>query len=218
MKTTNIFTKTILRVAMLAVMAGLAGCGGDDDKSDTHLCLVLFIIPAQCSSGATAPVQQPILAESPTAQAGTDKGANNAIDSRPVILNQVDEFEQNNTLDNANIVQFLSASYDNAVAIEISGSVEQPTDAADFFIFTPERSAQYDIYLCGASCDEVVEDDAVYIMIYDQFQTTIDGTPVGTLAEQTVTAELSAGLAYYVEVHGYNTGPMDYPYQLVIKD
>jgi hypothetical protein len=218
MKTTNLFTKTIFQVAMLAVMAGLAGCGSDDDKPDTQLCLLLFIIPVQCSTGSTAPAQQPIMTQSTTAQAGNDNGAYSAIDSRPVVTNQVDEFEQNNTLDNANIVQFLSASHDNAVAIEISGSVEQPTDAADFFIFTPERSAQYDLYLCGESCDEAVEDDAVYIMIYDQFQTTIDGTPVGTLAEQTVTAELSAGLAYYVEVHGYNTGPIDYSYQLVIKD
>lgn len=217
MNATNILTKTILRFALLTMLVGLAGCGGDD-KEETQLCLVLLIIPVQCSSGTTAPAQQPILAQSPTAQAGSEKGANGIEDSRPVVINQIDEFEQNNTLDNANVVQFLSASYDNAVGIEISGSVAQQADAADFFIFTPDRSAQYDIYVCGENCDEVVEDDAVYIMIYDQFQTTIDSTPVGTIAEQTVTAELTAGLAYYVEVSGYNTGPVAYPYQLLIKD
>lgn len=216
--TKTIFTKTILQVAMLAMMTGLAGCGGDDEKSTTQLCLVLLIIPVPCSSGSTAPSQQPILAQTPTAPAGTGQVTSNADDLRPAVINQIDEFEQNNTLDNANVVQFPSASYDNAVAIDINGSVEQQADTADFFIFTPDRSAQYDVYLCGETCDDVVEDDAVYIMIYDQSQTTIDSTPVGTREEQTVTAELTAGLAYYVEVHGYNTGPMAYPYQLVIKD
>ena len=40
-------------------------------------------------------------------------------------------------------------------------------------------------------------------MIYDQNQTTIASTPVGTMARQEFTVELAAGLAYYIEVNGY---------------
>jgi len=47
-------------------------------------------------------------------------------------------------------------------------------------------------------------------------ETTIVSTPVGTVAEQVFSAELTAGLAYYVEVHGYSTASMSYAYQLVI--
>jgi hypothetical protein len=36
--------------------------------------------------------------------------------------------------------------------------------------------------------------------------------------EQRLVVELTAGLAYYVEVNGYNTASMRYDYKLVIID
>jgi len=218
MKTTNLLTKTMIQVVMLTMLFGLTACGSDDEKPKTQLCLVLLIIPVSCSSGSSAPDVQPISTQSQAATAGIESGTNSKSDVRPVVTNQFDEFEGNNTLDNANIVQFLSAPLDTAVGIEISGTVYESDDVADFFIFTPDRTADYGIYLCADTCDEFVEDDAVYVMIYDQSQTTIASTPIGTIAEQMISAELTAGLAYYVEVHGYNTGPMSYSYQLAITD
>ena len=224
MDTTNSFTKTILRVAMLAMMAGLAGCG-DDDKETTQICLVLLILPVPCSAGtASTPSPEPTPAPPPAStgeetntSGGNDTGGNNT-GPRPLTINRTTEFEPNSTLDNANVVQFLTAPLTHSVGIDISGSVQESVDDSDFFIFTPDRSDRHAIYLCAETCGQFLEDDSVHIMLYDQSQTTIVGTPVGTIVEQVVSAELTAGLAYYVEVRGHNTGATPYTYQLVIID
>ena len=58
----------------------------------------------------------------------------------------------------------------------------------------------------------------MYIAVYDQSQTTIASTPIGTVARQIFTVDLTAGLAYYVEINGYNTGPDSFAYKLVVVD
>ena len=42
--------------------------------------------------------------------------------------------------------------------------------------------------------------------------------PIGTIAEQIFTVDLTAGLAYYVEINGYNTGPDSFAYKLIVVD
>ncbi len=54
-------------------------------------------------------------------------------------------------------------------------------------------------------------------MIYDQNQTTIASTPVGTIARQEFAVDLTAGFAYYVEVNGYAAADR-YDYQLAIAN
>lgn len=227
MEHTNTWMKTTLQVALLALLTTLAGCGGGDDP-EPKLCLVLFVIPVPCSAGTPSspppPTQTPPPATTPPPSTGssgeteTSGGTASGSSGRTAVVNHVNEFEPNNTLDNANVVQFPTAPLDSSVVLDIIGSVQETDDPADFFIFTPDRSDTHGIYLCAETCDELVEDDAVYIMLYDQNQTTIASTPVGTVSEQLLVAELTAGLAYYVEVHGYNTGPVAYDYQLVIID
>ncbi len=72
--------------------------------------------------------------------------------------------------------------------------------------------------ICTESCAGTLQDDAVYIMIYDQNQTTIASTSVGSIVPQELAANLTSGLAYYVQVQGYNTGQGRYDYRLVIVD
>jgi hypothetical protein len=55
-------------------------------------------------------------------------------------------------------------------------------------------------------------------MVYDQSQSTVAGTPVGSIETQHLGIDLVAGLAYYVEVNGYNTGSTGEDYRLVIID
>jgi hypothetical protein len=163
----------------------------------------LFICAA-ASTGSEAPDQAPN-------PAGYSGEAGKAATS--VTTAQVDEYEPNNVLNNANIVTLASGSQN----VEFRGSVQSTDDVADHFVFTPNRSGSYRIYLCADTCDDSLNDDASYIMLYDQNQTTIAGTPVGTIVPQEIEADLTAGLAYYVEVNGYNAGADDYSYRLVVS-
>jgi hypothetical protein len=128
------------------------------------------------------------------------------------------EYEPNSTLDNANPVSFRSAAPDEHIGIEITGTVDQANDAADFFIFTPPRTGHFLVYLCADTCAETLQSDAVYLMVYDQSQTTMTSTPVGAVETQHLGVDLVAGLAYYVEVNGYNSGAATADYRLIIID
>jgi hypothetical protein len=63
---------------------------------------------------------------------------------------------------------------------------------------------------------ETLHSDEVYLMVYDQSQSTLAGTAVGAFEAQSLGVDLVAGLAYYVEVNGYNAGPTKKDYKLVI--
>ncbi len=123
------------------------------------------------------------------------------------------DYEPNNTLLNANQVSFGSGP-----GLRINGSVTGDTDPADFFVFSPHRTDRYSVYLCADICTRFLQTDSVYIMIYDQSHTTIASTPVGTVSEQVLSVDLAEGLAYYVEVNGYNTGVNMFDYAMIITD
>ncbi len=71
--------------------------------------------------------------------------------------------------------------------------------------------------LGGCGGNDKKKEDAVYVMLFDQTQTTIAGTPVGVAEDQAIDVELTAGLAYYVEVNGYNVEGYRYDYQLAVS-
>lgn len=209
-------------IAAIAMLPFLAACGDGDDGDDVGtgsdngggsstgcnllqniVSLLLFgdVCNASGSSGGGA---------------SGGSGSSGSGGTRPARIDDFSEYEPNSSLDIANVIQLPVVSGDTASGIDITGSVQETQDPADFFIFTPARSGTYLVYLCATSCTDIVVDDQVYLMAYDQSQTTIAGTPVGTMATQQFAVELSAGLAYYVAIHGYDTGPQPYPYRLVI--
>lgn len=240
--TTKLKTAWITAIAMLPL---LVACGGGDgeqaaapagnvagsntsDNGSDQTChlLFLFILGDVCvdnssgssgSSGSTDPLGGPGdigLGDN----TGGDDGTTSSGDTRRAHVNGFPEFEPNSTIDNANVMPIPVVADHVSGGVEITGSVQQDEDPADYFIITPTRSGTYLIYLCASTCTDIVVDDQVYLMVYDQNQTTIDGTPVGTFAKQQFSVELAAGMAYYVAIHGYDTGPQPYPYKLVVID
>jgi len=196
MKTRRSLKSSLCQLALLSLLIMLSACGGEDDKKKgPSICkesLFFLIVCAFGSSGSAPDKGQ----DSGTYSIDIGKDATESGE-----LGEIDEYEPNNLLDNANIVTFAGESANENRGLR--GSVQSTDDIADYFVFTPDRSGAHLIYLCADSCDESIEDDTVYIMIYDQNQTTIASTPVGTMARQEFTVELAAGLAYYIEVNGY---------------
>lgn len=204
--------KIVVRATSLGVLAMLSACGGSDDSAQQNDCLdniIVLIICSVVSTDGVAADQAPI-------SAGDAVGSGKSL--APVTAAEVDEYEPNNVLDNANIVTLSGSFGSMAQSVEFKGSVRSTDDPADHFVFTPNQTGSYRIYLCADSCDDSLQDDAAYIMIYDQNQTTIAATPVGTIVRQEIEAELMAGLAYYVEVNGYNAGTENYAYRLVVSN
>lgn len=205
MSKSNGIEKTVCLAAMLGLLSVLAGCGGGDDNKkakNENNCFdnpVNFFFCVATASGDSSGAQS---------KAGDASVASN--------LQAVGEYEPNNILNNANVVSLPLANSNTATGLRFEGSVDASDDAADFFIFTPSRSGKHTILLCGETCEAGIEDDSAYIMIYDHNQTTIAATPIGTVASQEVTAELTAGMAYYVEINGYNAGAANYEYRLAV--
>jgi len=212
MKTYQQMKKAVILVTSIGVLATLAACGGSDESAQQNDCLdniIILFICAAASTDNTSIEQAPI-------PAGVTSGVGKSV--VPVTAALVDEYEPNNVLDNANIVTLPGGSNNVAQGVEFSGSVQSGNDNADHFVFTPNRSGAYRVFLCAETCNDSLQDDATYIMIYDQNQTTIASTPVGTVAQQEIIADLTAGMAYYVEVNGYNSGNAIYDYRLALSN
>ena len=120
---------------------------------------------------------------------------------------QQSEYEPNGILSNANPVAFAGAG------TSVSGRVDAGSDSTDAFVFAPAIGGEYEIYLCAATCDDRLESDALTLSVLDHSQSTITGTPLDTVSEQSVAVTLDAGFAYYVEVSAYQTADN---YRLVI--
>ena len=205
---------TIQGVTLLAMLAMMTACGdggGKEKKSSGNECVrnPLIFILCVIVSGSSAPEQGP--------DNGTSSMVSAATGGKSANLDQASEYEPNNLLDNANVVTFPAGSTNESTGLRLSGAVQGTSDIADYFVFTPTRSGAHLIYLCADTCDESLEDDSTYIMIYDQNQTTIASTPVGTIAKQEFAVDLTAGFAYYVEVNGYAAADR-YNYQLAIAN
>jgi len=199
MRTTARFKKSVCLAMVISLATMLGGCGGGDDskKSEENTCFDNPIIFFFCV----------IASESDSTDTGTLATGSNSTSS----VSAVAEYEPNNILNNANVVSSTSS-------LHLEGSVRSNSDASDFYVFTPTRSGTHTILLCGDTCDQGIEDDAAYIMVYDQNQTTLASTPIATVASQQVTTELTAGMAYYIEVNGYNAIAFDYNYRLAVID
>jgi len=214
--------KNLQRTALLVGLCTLAAYKVAEDKQTCSQTLAV-LTAGLCLIGevtySSGPSSQP-----PTgSDSGSDSGSGSGTippppGSNTVVIRRVTEYEPNSTLNNANPVAFRTATADEHVGIDITGSVSQIDDASDFFVFTPWRSGHFLIYLCTETCGKTLDSDQVYLMVYDQGQNTIAGTSVGSVVTQRIGVDLYAGLAYYVEVNGYNTGTKNLDYRLVIID
>lgn len=226
--------RTALMVPM-ALLPLLGACGGGEEQTssaavnsetsgstgETCSLLFLFVFGDVCvdnssASSGGAGSTDPLGGPGDIATGSSGSGGVSSGNTRRANVNGFPEFEPNSTIDNANHMPLPVVPEHMSGGVEIVGSVQQDDDPADFFIFTPHRSDTYLVYLCASTCIDIVYDDQVYLMVYDQGQTSVAGTPIGTYTKQQFSVELKAGLAYYVAIHGYDTGAQPYPYKLVV--
>lgn len=214
MHKTRTISRTLRRLGGLLAMATLAACGGSEEEGQCSQVVAVLTAGLGCigTVTVTSPPPPPPPVNPPPASPPPAPGSN------VVRVEYHVEYEPNNTLDNANAVSFRAAEPDEHIGMDITGAVNSIDDPADFFIFTPPRSGHFLVYLCADSCTKSLHTDRVYLMVYDQSQSTLASTSVGSAETQHLGIDLVAGLAYYVEVNGYNTGSTAQDYRLVIID
>ena len=205
-------TKGIYRTALLLAASMLIACGGGDDEAASSCKNPLLLIPCILDG------QIPTSVDATTA-AGTDSSTTAvsgvvSTEGGDAEVIRFEAFEPNNTFDNANIVSLPFAT--NGVAI--GGSLSGATNNADTFIFTPNRTGLYSIYVCAETCASAAEAETLSIMLLDQAQTTLDSTVTSDSTNLEVAANLTAGMAYYVQVRRYESSPVARPYNLVIVE
>jgi hypothetical protein len=148
----------------------------------------------------------------------SDSGETTTDTSHAASIARYAEYEPNNVPENANPVAFPVVSGDTVPGIHITGAVSDVADESDYFILSPNRSGSYAIYLCADTCTEHPTDSMVAIRVIDQFGTVIAGNPLYEDSTKIVTADLDAGIPYYVQILGFDTGDQEYQYELVIID
>ena len=229
------------RIIVVLVAFGAVACNGeggedsttqtDNSSSRTHLSCTprsyeemgqygwgcKETLPAGSGSGSDSSSGSGSGSGSTTSGGSTSGGSTSSV-SRSANIAQYAEYEPNSTLDNANPVAFPVVSGDTVPGIKITGSVQDVSDASDYFILTPNQSGVYAIYLCADTCMEHPTDSMVAISVIDQFGTVIVENPLFEESTKILTADLVAGLPYYVQIIGFDTGDQEYPYELVIID
>ncbi len=214
MNNTRSITGTLQRLGALLALTSLAACGGTEEE--TGCPALVAVVTAGFGCLGTVTVASPPPPPPPPDAPPSDPTPAPPPGSDVVRMQFHVEYEPNSTLDNANPVSFRNATADEHIGIDITGAVNQADDRKDFFIFTPPRSGHFLVYLCTDTCTESLQSDEMYLMVYDQNQSTVASTPVGVFDAQRLGLDLEAGLAYYVEVNGYNTGSTPRDYRLVI--
>jgi hypothetical protein len=220
---------SLRHIALLCMLPFFAACGEEEEKG---VCSFLDFVTSACINK----VVEQILTGGSTGGSGSSGAGGSSGGSTggnpveggtivdPVVVtpygsNSYDEYEPNNSFENANPIQFPEEEGN----ISITGGVHEADDPSDYFIVSPSRSGLFSVslyYPCNDTCSrlELAVDDAIYISVYDQNQTSIDGTPIGTVAEQHFVMDMTAGIPYYFAVHGYNTGEQPFPYLFRISE
>lgn len=140
-------------------------------------------------------------------------------DSRIATVFRHGEAEPNDSMQAANPLTFPTRIATEEIATNAAGSISgTDNDHDDFFIFTPPEPGTYQIYLCNDPlvCTRGTVTGDWFLSLSDQDQNVIGGTNGLVVEEQVVTAQLEAGLSYYVGVHVWDAATATWDYNLTI--
>jgi hypothetical protein len=144
-------------------------------------------------------------------------------DSRVATLYRQGEAEPNDSLQAANPMLFPTQISTERVAADIDGSIDSSDgDSADYYVFTPPISGDYEIFLCNdpLACQRGTMTDEQALVVYDQDFTVLaeveNFMPCCVLVEQSISLPLGAGLPYYVSVESQNPNSSSWEYNLTV--
>ena len=129
------------------------------------------------------------------------------------------EAEPNDSLQTASALFFPNAVSTEPPAADVKGSIHSSGgDANDFFVFTPQDTGDYHVYLCNdpVVCTRGTVSEDWNLLVYDQNFMIVANTNPGRIYERKLMLRLDAGLTYYVGVKSWNAASESWQYSLTI--
>ena len=205
--------------AALTLAMTLVACGGDDAPPEpVSPCFSNPLVLMACiltPSGTADPVDSPVSGKATSSSPSVFEPV--GVDGDVATIATVEEYEPNDSFDNANIVSFAASGSGSASGVGISGDFAGD-DVADAFIFTPLKSGLHSIYICAENCASAAESDRLSLILLDQYQNSVAATTVLGGDNLEIAAELVAGMAYYVQVRADAPAVEATGYRLVVVD
>lgn len=201
----------LINIALICILPLFAACEEEEDQFCNFLDLATSLCLNKVIEGA-------LTGTLPTTGGGGGSSSGGTSNQTAINVRSFDEYEPNNTLDNANPVYFPPTGGSTREGIKVLGVIRDVDDISDFFVFTPTRTGDYTISIRRGNCNCTATANGIYLMIYDQSQTTIVSTPIGTEAVLLLKTRLNGGMAYYVEVNGTDTLGVHVVYDLLIHE
>jgi hypothetical protein len=156
--------------------------------------------------------------------AGSSGGSTGSTAS--AVHSKVSDTEPNNDLANAVVVHWpRTTSVDQRIGFGVEGAVNGVDDVADFFAFTPSRSADFFIklceseQLCGASGpDHGLSVTSATVRILDQFGVEIFSEELQPGSATLFEMRFESGMLYYVVVVAEGTVGVERSYRLTVGE
>lgn len=220
--------KNQIRVAVLALIPLVAGCGGGggDDASPSDggdslgttlvTCIIVTLATGQAgcgSSGSSSPPSSP----SPPPPPPSSSGA-------ALVIRPYSELEPNGDLATANLPTYPTrSSPGQRVGWYAVGSINDVTDITDAFAFTPNQTREYYLSLCppeGSICDDNSRIDTLtaFFRVLDQDGNVLLTSEADTIDGNKYFATLAAGVLYYVTVDAGDTMGVTVDYRLYVYE
>lgn len=225
----NRHTQVTGRVSMLAVLfvsLAVAACGGEesgggDSKSSgsggsggsgsggTVICFAYLLVSGN----------DDCLSQVGTSSGGSTSSTPTVPSSTPIAFRQFDEYEPNNTIANANWVDFpKTTDRDGFIA---DANVNSASDTADIFAFARTFRRYHAFRLCSHGqkfCNEYGEIDTLtaYIDLLDQSGRVLASTQASS--SNYLRVQLAGGVPYYARVVAADTMGARVQYHLLVHE
>ena len=142
------------------------------------------------------------------------------------VHSQISDTEPNNDLANAVVVHWpRTTSTDQRIGFGVEGTVNGVDDVADFFVFTPRRSADFFIKLCESEqlCgpngpDNGLRVTTATVRILNQFGVEIFSEELQPGSANLFETRFESGMLYYVVVVAERTVNAEQPYRLTVGE
>jgi hypothetical protein len=203
-----------------------AACGGGEDETEEETVVLLAPAPPVGQTGGNTGNPNDFCHTAISVFWCDDASNPGGSSTSAAVHSQVTDTEPNDDLANAVLVHWpRNATADQRIGFGVEGDVSGFSDVADFFAFTPERSADFTIGLCEPEqlCGPhnpgySLPVTTASLRILDQSGAEIFSETLYPGSANVFEMRFESGVLYYAVVVAENVSSQQQPYQLTVGE